>query len=91
MDNQIATDEIQAELNKFVDVVLKYAKKHNLSYILSTGRRTDKDNVAVMDSWYENYSGDLPPMAQVLVKPGPIGECIAKGIMAELILKKTAH
>lgn len=88
-------DVAQIELNKFIDVVLRYAKKHKLSYVIAIGKRIElAQQTVVMDSWWATHDGDLDAMTQALVKPGgaiPAG--IARGIMAEAkeLAKKSSH
>jgi len=79
----IIMDKTEKELDRFVGMVLAYAKKHKLSYVIAVGKKIG-DHVAVMDSWWEPSEGYLEPMTRCFLKgEGAIPIAMKWGILHE--------
>lgn len=81
------------ELDAFVDMVLAYAKKHELSYVISIGKKIN-DQYAVMDSWWEPNPGHLEPMCRSMLKgEGSVPTAMKWAIIEEAreFSKKNTH
>lgn len=86
-------DSIEKELNDFLNIVLTYAKKHKLGYVIAIGKKLG-DKCAVMDSWWEPDSGYLESMTRCFLKgEGSIPLAIKYGIIEEAreFNKKASH
>lgn len=81
------------ELDDFINTALKYAKEHNLGYVIAVGKKLG-DQCAVMDSWWESDAGYLESMTSCFLKgEGSIPTAIKWGIIEEAreFNKKTSH
>ena len=86
-------DSTKKELDDFINIVLAYAKKHKLGYVIAVGKMLG-DQCTVMDSWWEPDSGYLEPMTRCFLKgEGAIPTAMKWGIIEEAreFNKKTSH